>query len=160
MKWETVSSGIGQKAYALWENGRHLLTLVFNSNSKFARIEYGEEKRSFTLRYEGLFRNRLVMRNEYGIRIGELIDEKEQFISLHDEKLFFTVQGGDQPQLVLFRKSPAEPLASCQLQLDKEPGILPAARPTATHHSLLLTLGWYLLGAPHREKKPGLVHNL
>ena len=29
MNWETVTSGIGHKVYALWNNGRKLLTLGF-----------------------------------------------------------------------------------------------------------------------------------
>ena len=53
MKWESVRSTIGYSAYALWNNGRKLVTLVFNSSSKAARIDYGGEKRVFLIRKEG-----------------------------------------------------------------------------------------------------------
>ena len=33
MNWETVTSGIGHTVYALWNNGRKLLTLAFSSTS-------------------------------------------------------------------------------------------------------------------------------
>ena len=53
MKWETVSSTIGQSVYALWNNGKKLITLVFHSSSNAARIEYADEKRVFLIRDEG-----------------------------------------------------------------------------------------------------------
>jgi hypothetical protein len=61
MNWETVTSGIGQKVFALWSNGHKLLTLAFNSTSNFAKVESDGEKRAFTMRYEGFLKNKLVM---------------------------------------------------------------------------------------------------
>ncbi len=46
MKWETVTSTIGQTVYTLWNNGKKLSTLVFNSSSNAARIEYARRKKS------------------------------------------------------------------------------------------------------------------
>lgn len=58
MKWETVTSTIGQSVYTLWNNGRQLVTLVFNSSSNAARIEYEDEKRVFLIRDEGFRKTR------------------------------------------------------------------------------------------------------
>lgn len=44
MKWETVTSTIGHSAFALWNNGKKLMTLVFNPASNAARVESGAEK--------------------------------------------------------------------------------------------------------------------
>jgi hypothetical protein len=157
MKWETVTSGIGQKVYALWDNGRKLLTLAFNSSSNFAKIEYGEEKRAFIIRYEGLFKNKMVMRNEYGIRIGQISAERENMVALNDEKLFYTITNDKEPRLILYKESADHPLAVCVLTLDNERGILPAVKPTTTQHRLLLALSWYLFKVVGKEKTPELV---
>jgi hypothetical protein len=153
MNWETVTSGLGQKAYTLWNNGRKLLTLAFRSGSNLARIEYGEEKRIFSLRYEGLFRNKMVMRNEYGVRLGQVFaDGKENMIDFNDEKLFYAVTEEDKPKLILYRESPEKPIASCFLQNENDKGLLPSSREAATTHSLLLALSWYLF-SPVAEGK-------
>jgi hypothetical protein len=44
MNWETVTSGLGQKVYALWNDGRKILTLAFNSSSNFVKLESEGEK--------------------------------------------------------------------------------------------------------------------
>lgn len=155
MNWETVSSGLGQKVYALWNNGRKLATLAFQSDSSFARIEYGNEKRAFILRYEGLFRNKMVMRNEYGVRLGQVnAESKENFIDLNDERLFYTIEEGKEPKLIVYKESPDKPLAVCALRLENEKGTLSSVRPTATTYSLLLALCWYMFSPVAKEQVP------
>jgi len=155
MNWETVTSGIGHKVYALWSNGRKLLTLAFNSSSNFAKIEYGDEKRAFTIRYEGMFKNKMVMRNEYGIRLGQISAEnKENFIDLNDERLFYTITGEKYPRVIIYKESPEKPLAVCALQLDNDKSILPSVKTSATQHSLLLALCWYLFSPVAKETIP------
>jgi len=155
MNWETVTSGIGHKVYALWSNGRKLLTLAFNSSSNFAKIEYGDEKRAFTIRYEGIFKNKMVMRNEYGIRLGQISAEnKENFIDLNDERLFYTITGEKYPRVIIYKESPEKPLAVCALQLDNDKSILPSVKTEATQHSLLLALCWYLFSPVAKETIP------
>jgi hypothetical protein len=155
MNWETVTSGIGHKVYALWSNGRKLLTLAFNSSSNFAKIEYGDEKRAFTIRYEGIFKTKMVMRNEYGIRLGQISAEnRENFIDVNDEKLFYTITSGNNPQVIIYKESPNRPLAVCALQLDNDKSILPVVKASATQHSLLLALCWYLFSPVGKDNIP------
>lgn len=93
MKWETITSGLGNTAFALLNNGRRLLTLAFHPSSNAARIEFENEKRVFLLRREGFFKNKIVLCNEYGIRIGRVgTDKKNQFIQLDNDRYFFTVK--------------------------------------------------------------------
>ncbi len=146
MNWETVSSGIGHKVYALWNNGRKLLTLAFSSNSSLARIELEGEKRSFSIKYEGFLKNKMVMRNEYGIPIGQVSAEnKENLIALNDEKLFYKITDDKEPQLIIYKDSVETPLAVCALNLSNDKSILAKVKPSAVQHSLLLALCWYLL---------------
>ncbi|TMI68610.1 MAG: hypothetical protein E6H09_22135 [Bacteroidetes bacterium] len=144
MNWETVTSGLGQKVYALRNEGRKILTLAFNSSSNFVKLESEGEKRAFTLRYEGFLKNRLVMRNEYGIRIGHVISEnKENLIAFNDEKFYYAITEDKEPKLIIYKDSIDAPLAVCELSLDKE-GVLPSIKPADTQQSLLLALCWYL----------------
>ncbi|MFI5130921.1 MAG: hypothetical protein ACHQFX_13050 [Chitinophagales bacterium] len=145
MNWETVTSGIGNKVYALWNDGRKLLTLGFQSSSNFVKIESEGEKRAFTIRYEGFLKNKMVMRNEYGIRIGHVTTEnKDNLITFNDEKLYYTIISDKEPKVVIYKESPDEPLAVCALGLENDKSILPAVKTSATHQSLLLALCWYL----------------
>ena len=144
MNWETVSSGIGQKVYALWNNGRKILTLAFNSSSNYVKIESEGEKRAFSLRYEGFLKNKMVMRNEYGIRIGHISTEKENLIDFNDEKLYYTITDDKEPQVIIYKESIDDPLAVCALTLDNEKSVIPSVKPAATQQSLLLALCWYL----------------
>lgn len=155
MNWETVTSGIGHKVYVLWNNGRKLLTLAFNSSSHFVKIETEGQKRAFTIRYEGFLKNRLVMRNEYGVRIGHVATEnKENLIAFNDEKMFYSITGDKEPKLVLYKESASSPLVECVLKLDNEKSILPSVKPNATHQSLLLALCWYLHLPVAKESVP------
>ena len=153
MNWETVSSGIGHKMYALWNNGRKILTLAFNSSSNYVKIESEGEKRVFSIRYEGFLKNRMVMRNEYGIRIGHVSTEKENLIDFNDEKLYYSITDEEEPRVIIYKESIHEPLAVCELKLDSDKSILPAVKAAATYQSLLLALCRYLQLPVAREKE-------
>ena len=153
MNWETVTSGIGYKAYALWNNGRKLLTLGFQSSSNFVKIEAEGEKRAFTIRYEGFLKNKMVMRNEYGVRIGYVSTEnKENLIAFNDERLYYTITNDKEPQVIIYKESPDKPLAVCALKLDNDKSIFPSVKSSSTHQSLLLALCWYLFQPVARQE--------
>ena len=131
MKWETVTSSIGQTVYTLWNNGRKLSTLVFNSSSNAARIEYADQKRVFLIRDEGFRKNKTVLRTEYGIRIGHTGSENnENFIVLNDERYFYSIDNNQQ-----LAKTGAKRLMNPK-----------------TFYSLLIGLCWYLFNPVEKEK--------
>jgi len=152
MNWETVTSGIGNKVYALWEDGHKLLTMGFHSSSNFVKIESEGEKRAFTIRYEGFLKNKMVMRNEYGVKIGYVSGEtKENLIAFNDEKLYYTITDDQDPRVIIYKDSPDYPLAVCALQVDNDKSMLPSLKASATHQSLLLALCWYLFSPVARQ---------
>ena len=154
MNWETVTAGIGHKVYALWNDGRKLLTMGFQSSSNFVKIESEGEKRAFTMRYEGFLKNKMVMRNEYGVRIGHVSTEnKENLIAFNDERLYYTITDDKEPQVIIYKESPDKALAVCALTLDNDKGILPSVKASATHQSLLLALCWYLFSTVTSQQK-------
>ena len=159
MKWETVSSTIGQSVYALWNNGRKLVTLVFNSSSNAARIEYEDVKRVFLIRDEGFLKNKTVLRSEYGIRIGHAGSENnENFIVLNDERYFYSVSDKQEPAVTIYKESIDHPLAVCRLNIQDDllikTGVKRPLQEKALY-SLLIGLCWYLFKPLKREKPVG-----
>jgi len=155
MKWETVTSTIGNSAYALWNNGKKLVTLVFNPSSSAARMESDEEKRVFLIRKEGFLKNKTVLRNEYGVRIGQAGSENNvSFIELNDERFFYSVETNQEPSVTIYKDSKDHPLAVCGLDVEGANG-----NPTSVHgplsekaqYSLLMALCWYLFKPAVKE---------
>lgn len=148
MKWETVTSSIGQTVYTLWNNGRKLSTLVFNSSSNAARIEYADEKRVFLIRDEGFRKNKTVLRTEYGIRIGHAgMENNESFIVLNDERYFYSVEDKQEPAVTIYKESKDKPLAVCGLKLQDDLLIKAGVNrllPQKAFFSLLVGLCWCL----------------
>ncbi len=159
MKWETVTSSIGQTVYTLWNNGLKLSTLVFHSSSNAARIELADEKRVFLIRDEGFRKNKTVLCTEYGIRIGYTGSENnENFIVLNDERYFYSVDDKEEPAVTIYKESIDRPLAICGLNLQDD--LLAksgAKRPLQQKalFSLLIGLCWYLF-SPVAEKEKAL----
>lgn len=149
MRWETEKVTAEQEVYHLYKDDKLRLTLIYNPFSNSARIECNKEKRVFLLRKEGFRRNKTVIRTEYGIKIGEFGHEGSQlFITVNDEKLYFTTRNNPLAELLLYKDSPDQPAISCRLDAtngkpevffkkDKALGEMP-------HPGLLMALSWYM----------------
>ena len=157
MKWETVTSSIGQTVYTLWNNGLKLSTLVFHSSSNAARIEYADKKRVFFIRDEGFRKNKTVLRTEYGIRIGHTgCENNENFIVLNDERYFYSLDDKKEPAVTIYKESIDRPLAVCGLNLQddllaKSGGKRPLQQKAL--FSLLVGLCWCLLSPVTENQK-------
>lgn len=159
MKWETVTSTIGQSVYTLWNNGRKLVTLVFNSASNAARIEYEGEKRVFLIRDEGFRKNKTVLRTEYGIRIGHTgTENNENFIVLNDERYYYSVNDKQEPAITIYKDSIDHPLAVCGLNIQDDLLTKTGAKKPIQEkalYSLLIGLCLHLFKPMKREKPVG-----
>lgn len=162
MKWETVASGIGHSVYALWNNGRKLVTLVFNPSSKAARVEYANGKRVFLIRKEGFLKNKTVLRSEYGVHICHTGSENnEEFIEMNSERYYYSVETKNEPAITIYKESKDHPLAVCELSVEEKDMLVDLsgknkALKDDAKYSLLMTLCWYLFSAvvPARKEKP------
>ena len=146
MKWETITSAIGHQAFALWKNGRKLITLVFNTSSNAARVEYENEKRVFLVRNEGFLKNKTVLRNEYGVQVAHAGTEKnERFIEVNNERIFFSVDHSAGQQVTFYKESKDHPLAVCSMN-----GAAFSSHPLTNkaQYSLLMALCLYVFQAP------------
>jgi hypothetical protein len=147
MKWQIAKSTIRQEIYELWNKEKKLLTLEFHPATNSARIEYANEKRVFLIRKEGFLKNKTVLCNEYGIRLGYLVhDNKENYIELNNERFFFDINKSLKPGLNIYKESADHPLVVCELDMkDNTP-------PVNLYSSLLLALCWYMfLPVPGRQ---------
>jgi hypothetical protein len=149
MKWETVTSTIEESVFALWNNGKKLVTLAFHPASSAARVEFAEERRVFLIRQEGILKNKTVLCNEYGIRMGHARTENNRnFIELDQERFFYDVDNQRDQAVTIYQDSQESPLAVCAFPL-------PAGNITNSlshtpvwdkaKYGLLMTLCWYLL---------------
>jgi hypothetical protein len=140
MKWLSVSSNLPQEIYELWNNEEKLLALSYQPGSGALRITTSQEKRVFIVRKEGFLRNRRVLRNEYGIRIGQLSHESNQDnsggIEFNNEKFTYSIQAGFSPELVIYKQAERVFISG-----------LPALETfgSRNHDILILVLCWYLL---------------
>lgn len=148
MKWETVTSTIEESVFALWNNGKKLVTLVFHPASNAARIEYADERRVFLIRQEGLLKNRTVLCNEYGIRMVHAGSENNRpFIELGQERFFYNVDDKQEQAVTIYKESKDRPLAVCAFAL---PEYIQSNNAVSNplwdkaRYGLLMTLCWYL----------------
>jgi hypothetical protein len=150
MKWKSVKSTIGYSVYALWNNGRKLVTLVFNSSSNAARIDYAGEKRVFLIRKEGFLKNKVVIRNEYGVKIGYAgTDVNGEFLEVNNERFFYSLDNSDKPTITIYKQVKDQPFAVCELDLDEKDIMIDLSGKHKsvkedTRNSLLMTLCWFL----------------
>jgi hypothetical protein len=94
-------------------------------------------------------KNKTVLCNEYGIRLGHLVnDSKEHYIELNGERFFYAIDNGEKPQLIIYKESKSNPLVICDIDINKNSnslfvskGVTPDAK---VYSSLLLALGWYM----------------
>jgi hypothetical protein len=149
MRWETADGSKEHEIYHLFNGDNKLLTLSINSSSNSARVECNKEKRVFIIRKEGLMRNKTVLRNEYGVKIGEIgAGNKENFIEINDECFFYTTKDNPTAELVIYKEASEKPVLVCSLKtqngssgvhIEKEGDLK-----NATHPGLLMALCWYM----------------
>ena len=151
MKWNVVNSSANQEIYELWHSDKKLLTLDFHPFTNSARIEYPAEKRVFLIRKEGFLRNKTVLRNEYGVRIGQLGHEKGNSsigtIELNDEKFNYTIHNNPMAELIIYKESKDKPFVTCGLKADDGNTAVKFSKEnklSASQHFLLMALCWYM----------------
>jgi hypothetical protein len=140
MKWLSITTRVQEKMYELWNSKEKLLTVVYHPASGTIRVAADDEKRVFLIGREGFLRRRTVLRNEYGIRVGQLTYDSNQdnqgMIDVYEEDFNYTLQGDPKPSASIYRN--AERLAVSELPAISEDI-------TSDNYDLLmLILCWYI----------------
>ena len=149
MRWETAPSVAGNEIYHLYKDDRKILTLSIHPFSNSARVEIDEEKRVILIRKEGFRRKRIVLRNEYGIKIGELgHDNKQDFIDMNNDRFYYYIQQDPCASIVLYKESLAKPLVACRLNTNNGKTSLAFGKEknlqNLTQTSILTAMCWWL----------------
>lgn len=162
MRWETTAATGNHEVYRLFKDDKKLLTLTFNPFSSSARVECDNEKRIFLIRKEGFRRNKTVLRSEYGFKIGELgVENRQHFILVNDEKIFYTIHNNPLAELVLYKQSKDQPLVVCGLSADADNTGVYFSKDNDSnnlpHPGLLMALCWYMFLPVAKENVAGVL---
>ena len=149
MQWEFTAGNAQHEVYRLVHEDKVLLTLTLNPRSQAARVECNREQRVFLVRKEGFLKNRTVLRNEYGIRIGEIGHTgMKSFIEVNGRRFGFAYKNDPLAELILYGDDEGQPLIRCGLDTRKNRTAVHFdgnhSLPDAPHPSLLMALCWYL----------------
>ncbi len=153
MKWVSVNNNSSSHFYELWDTEKKLVSLSVSNRTKISRIECASDKRLFFIEKRGLLQSKTVIKNEYGILMGELIGENweanEGMIVLDGKKYAYSLGTDSAHELVIYDEAKTRPLVSCSLSsvYDEAPAIV--RRSKSLHDTkypcLLMALCWYLL---------------
>ena len=139
MKWLSITTRAQEKIYELWNSKKKLLALAYHPASGTLRVSADDEKRVFLIGRKGFLRRRTVLRNEYGIRIGQLAYDSSQdnqgTIDVYEKQFTYTLQHDPDPKASIYRNS--ELFAASDLPVISE-GIN-----SDNYDLLMLMLCWY-----------------
>ncbi len=122
MYWQQISTSPAL-GYELIENGRPVLTLHINYRSSIFRAECQSSKRLFFIDREGFWKNKVVLKNEYGFPVGKLSYEKlfsnSGVIDIEGKQYHFSYNNNPEAELVFYKDNQFTPLVSCGLTSEK-----------------------------------------
>jgi len=150
MKWLLKSNNPRQETYELRNAREPLLTLIYHPVSGTLRISAHDEKRVFLIGREGFLRRHTVLRNEYGIRMGQLNYDNDQdsqgIIDVYDEQFNYVLQSNAPPKAAIYKNT--KMLVSCELPLMSKKN-----NDGGNYDLLILTLCWYISTAVKRQQE-------
>lgn len=149
MKWVFVNqSSASIKKYQLTEGDETKLVLKYNLEQQSVRISSEESHRLFFINKTGLWHNKTILKNEYGVEIGRLYFDKVQHIGaieIEGKKYYYTFENNTPRQLVIFERSVSLPLVICDLSLAPSfTSLSPNKYSSDECTCFLLGLCWYL----------------
>ncbi|MEN9570164.1 MAG: hypothetical protein RL172_1395 [Bacteroidota bacterium] len=149
MKWISVNNQRHAiQEYQLMQDGQPRVTVKFNALRQSARVICKNQQRLFFIESAGALSGRYIFKNEYGIEIGQLTNNKangyDGEVIINQKKYCFKQDTGG--SLAIFDNGGLKPLVTCLSQ----PASYRAV--SADNKSLLLGLCWYLLLPAVNEK--------
>lgn len=150
MNWLEAPTKQGFAVYELWDDENKLMTFEFNQFSQTAKIVCLNSRRVFRIEKEGFLRNKTIFKNEYGVKIGELLDDgwfsNEGTIVLHDEKFHFNSNAKQAQKIFIYQKVANQPLIVCDIDKRREEVNFNFIKHAEAdkHSTLLMALLWYL----------------
>ena len=148
-------------AFELWYNDKKLISLSLGKETKTARIESGTDRRLFFIEKRGFLHNKTIIKNEYGIKVGELSSEQqnanEGVIEWDGKKYGYTFGQNNGTALTLSNELENTPFISCNLSAIIDTAASLVKKSISLHDTkypyILTALCWYLLKFDSAEFK-------
>ena len=147
MKWVYVNQpSVYIRKYQLTEGDKSKLVIKYNLDQQSVRISSEENHRLFFIDKTGLWHNRTILKNEYGVEIGRLAIDKVHgtgIIEIEGKKYYYTLQNDS--QLVVFEHTVNMPLAVCDMTAAPSFASLSGNKYSNEEYAcFLLGICWYL----------------
>ena len=147
MKWVYVNQpSVYIRKYQLTEVDNTKLVIKYNLDQQTVRISSEENHRLFFIDKTGLWHNKTILKNEYGVEIGRLAIDKVHgtgIIEIEGKKYYYTLQNNS--QLVVFEHTVTNPLAVCDMTDAPSFASLSANKYSNEEYAcFLLGICWYL----------------
>src|SRR5512138_3736374 len=137
----SIKSSQEHQEYLLKEDEKTVLKLRYKNDRHIARVETENERRVLMIEDEGLLRTLLVLKNEYGVRIGSLnydnFSDTHGVVDIENVKYRFYVRNAESPELSIYKGSRKNLIYSCQLSNEQS-----SSKPARA--SLIISVSWYL----------------
>lgn len=147
MKWVSVNNGTTNESFELWGEDKKLANISFSNHTRFARIVSVLGKRIFSFEKRGFLASREIIRNEYGIKMGEVEETKpgagKGYVESNGEKFFFIYNENNMGELMLYDEFMQKSLLTCSFNTLANPFTKPKSLLNTKFASLLLVLCWY-----------------
>lgn len=141
MQWKTIKSNSGYTVLGSYNNIPKKLTLDYKTKSDTLYFENEEgEKRHFHYRKKGIFKNKIVLENEYGVDLCTIRKEGQQEYLIVDNKRYHLQFGDAHDRVAIIDENNHESIAECVLD-----------NPSAidNNYSLLIIICLYTLQYNH-----------
>jgi hypothetical protein len=120
MKLINVKSGSSGEAYELWEDNKNLAGISFSAHTDNARVVSDLGKRLFFFEKKGTLTPRTIIKNEYGIKMGEVEQEKAgskmSHVELDGKHYYYSFNENNSGELKVFDETMRNRLLSCSLK--------------------------------------------
>jgi len=153
LQWVPVKIEDDHEVYELWNGLKKLISLSLNLREHTAKIDSEDCRRNFHIDKEGFLLNTTVLKNEYGVKIGQITHEilfkNEGMIELNEERYHYCIQNNPLAEILIYKKHKNNPLLICGLRAENGKPDVFFARTTAesaaqTSPSLLMAICWFL----------------
>jgi hypothetical protein len=152
MKWVRAKEGYSGEGYELWSDDKKLAGIAFSNLSPIARLVSNFGKRLFFFEKKGFLAPRAIIKNEYGIDMGKVEEEKrgskKGWLELDGKKYCYVLNENNSDELKVYDEEMKQDLLTCSFNavmngFSKTRSLLDTKFP-----SLLLVLCWYAF-QPH-----------
>lgn len=141
----SVKQSPGHYTYQLDEDGSTVLKLTHNVDSHTLRIQTESLQRALIMEDEGLLKTKWVLKNEYGIKLGQLMydnfNQKHGSFEIDGSRFRFVVQNGSVNELQIYKSSGRKLIYACSLskEIANNDGGISFTSP------VIFAVSWYLV---------------